>query len=298
MKETFYENLLENLFDGVYFVDLDRQITYWNKAAEKITGYLKSEVIGSGCANHILRHIDYDGKELCLGDCPLRATLKDGKPREANVYLHHKLGHRVPVSVRISPIMDDAGKVVGAVEIFSDITDHQSILREVETLRQAAYIDELTRVGNRRFGEMTLQAKLYELQTFALSFGILFIDIDHFKVVNDDFGHQTGDEVLTMVGRTLANILRKVDAVIRWGGEEFVVILPNIHLDTLQESAERVRVFIERSFIMVNDQKLAVTVSVGASMAKNDDTVESVLQRVDELMYQSKQQGRNRVTVG
>lgn len=298
MNETFYENLLENLFDGVYYVDLNRQITYWNKAAEKITGYTKSEVTGSGCSDHILRHIDYEGKELCLGDCPLRATLKDGRHREAKIYLHHKLGHRVPVSVRISPIKDETDKIIGAVEIFSDTTDHQNILREVESLRQAAYIDGLTRIGNRRFGEMTLQAKLYELKIFNISFGILFIDIDHFKIINDNYGHQTGDEILTMVGKTLANILRKLDAVIRWGGEEFVVVLPNINMDTLSESAERVRVFIERSFIMKKAEKLSVTVSIGASMAEADDTVESLVRRADELMYQSKQLGRNRVTVG
>jgi diguanylate cyclase (GGDEF)-like protein/PAS domain S-box-containing protein len=298
MNEIFYENLLENLFDGVYYVDLNRQITYWNKAAERITGYTKSEVMSKGCSNHILRHIDYEGRELCVGDCPLRATLKDGKTREANIYLHNKQGHRVPVSVRIFPIKDAAGEIIGAVEIFSDITDHQNILREVERLRQAAYIDDLTQVGNRRFAEMTLQSKLYELQTLNIPFGILFIDIDHFKIVNDEYGHQTGDEILTMVGRTIANMLRKIDVVTRWGGEEFVVVLPNINLATIKDSAERIRVFIERSFIMVNDKKLEVTVSIGTTMAKGDDTLQLLVQRADELMYMSKQLGRNRVTTG
>jgi diguanylate cyclase (GGDEF)-like protein/PAS domain S-box-containing protein len=298
MNEGFYQNLLDNLFDGVFVVDLERRITYWNKAASDITGYTQAEMINSSCSQHILQHIGDDGNELCNGDCPLRATLKDGKTRENNIFLHHKLGHRVPVAVRVYPLYDENHQLSGAVEIFADITERYNAWRELERLRQAAYIDDLTQVGNRRLGEVTLQAKLYEFKTLHIPFGVLFVDIDHFKEINDVHGHKIGDQVLQMVGKTIANILRKNDVVIRWGGEEFIVILSNVQAGDVHESAERIRVFIEKSFIMQGDLKIAVTVSIGASMALGGDTIESLIQRADGLMYQSKQLGRNRVSFG
>ena len=100
MDKQFYQGLLDQISDGVYFVTLDRRITYWNGGAERITGYAADEVLGRSCSEGILRHVDDAGRQLCLDGCPLAAVMKDGKPREAHVYLHHKDGHRVPVTVR------------------------------------------------------------------------------------------------------------------------------------------------------------------------------------------------------
>jgi PAS domain S-box-containing protein len=115
-----YETLLDSLFDGVYCVDMNKNITFWNKSAERITGFSRSEVTGLCCANNILRHIDSKGRELCIEGCPLSATLIDGKARESDLFLHHKMGHRVPISTRISPVRGDNGEVIGAIEIFTD----------------------------------------------------------------------------------------------------------------------------------------------------------------------------------
>lgn len=293
-----YEKLLENLFDGVYYVDLDKCITIWNKGAERITGYTKAEVIGKCCADNLLRHIDDEGRELCLDGCPLSAALHVGKPQEANVFLHHKLGHRVPVSVRISPVRDDDGRIIGALEIFTDNSNALQILKELEELKHDTYLDPLTSIGNRRYGKKVLATALYEWQSHGTPLGVIFLDIDHFKLFNDNYGHQTGDAVLVMVGKTIAGMLRRSDAVCRWGGEEFVVILPNITADMLKGIAERIRVFIERSFIMAGECRLAVTASLGAVLAQPDDTPETLIHRADTLMYASKAAGRNRVTIG
>jgi diguanylate cyclase (GGDEF)-like protein/PAS domain S-box-containing protein len=297
MHNISYENLLESLFDGVYFVDLNRTISYWNKAAERITGYHRSEVLGSRCSDNILRHVDERGGELCVVGCPLAQTMKDGKVRTANVYLHHKGGHRVPVSVRVSPVWEN-GIIIGGVEIFSDKYDLLEVLNQLKRLKDEAYLDELTRVGNRRFCKMTLHTRLYELKAFAVPFGVLFFDLDQFKRFNDTYGHQTGDQILCMVGRTVSNILRKLDTVSRWGGEEFVVTLAHIDEANLEEVAHRIRIFIERSFLLVGSEKLSITVSVGATMATHDDDAGSIMRRADELMFASKNSGGNRVTVG
>lgn len=288
--------LLDSLFDGVYFVNSERRITFWNSAAERISGYSKEDVAGIHCADNLLRHIDVNGRELCLEGCPLGATIIDGKCRESNIFLHHKLGHRVPVSVRTSPVRDENGTIIGAIEIFSDNSNSIQILQEYEKLKQEAYLDALTNVGNRRYGEMTLSTRIYEQQTHAIPFGVLFMDIDHFKRFNDDFGHKTGDDALLMVAKSISFSLRKMDVVARWGGEEFIVILPGATPVIVSSVAERIRILVENSFILANGQKLKVTISIGATMSRNDDTTASVVARADSLMYLSKNAGRNRVS--
>ena len=296
MEKMFYEKLVENLFDGVYYVDLDNVITYWNRAAERITGYARDEVLGSRCSDNILRHIDAEGNELCLAGCPLRASRSDGMIHEADVFLHHKAGHRVPVTVRVSPIRDESGAVMGAVEVFSDNSKRIDVLQEIESLKKEAYTDQLTDVANRRFAEMRLHGWMEEFRAFEVPFGLLFMDIDRFKTFNDTYGHNVGDQVLQMVGRTISNLLRKLDVVARWGGEEFIVLVPNVDEDKLGRIAERIRVFIEKSWLTVNGKHLFVTVSIGCTMAAKNDSVDVLVQRADSLMYKSKEGGRNRIT--
>lgn len=296
MHQITGEKLLDSLFDGVYFVDLNRRITFWNSAAERITGYSREYVTGSCCADNLLQHIDDKGCELCQEGCPLAATMFDGKTREASIYLHHALGHRVPVSVRTSPVRNDSGEIIGVVEIFSDNSSSLQIMHEYEQLKQDVYLDALTGVGNRRYGEMTLSTRMFDMHNHAVPFGVLFMDIDHFKQFNDNYGHKTGDDALVMVVRSISCSLRKMDAVARWGGEEFVVILPGATWAIVKSVSERIRVLVENSFIMAGNDKLHVTVSIGATISRVDDTVESIVSRADMLMYSSKSGGRNRVT--
>ena len=118
-----FGRIVDNLHDGLYFVDPDRIILFWNKAAEKISGFTAEEVVGKPCSANILTHVDADGNQLCLGLCPLAASMADRQPREAEVYMHHKDGHRIPVSVRVSALTDAEGNVIGGIELFSDITN-------------------------------------------------------------------------------------------------------------------------------------------------------------------------------
>jgi PAS domain S-box-containing protein len=136
-SDEFYKQLLDNLYDGVYFVDRDRRITYWNRAAEKLTGFSADEVVGRSCFDNILNHVDACGTDLCHGRCPLSFTMEDGCSREADVFLRHKRGHRVSVSVRATPISDDQGRIVGAIEIFSDNSAKLSAQENSVRLEQA-----------------------------------------------------------------------------------------------------------------------------------------------------------------
>jgi diguanylate cyclase (GGDEF)-like protein/PAS domain S-box-containing protein len=299
MDDRFFQNLLENLYDGVYYVDRNRIITYWNTAAERITGFKREDVIGRSCAANILRHIDENGVELCKHACPLAATLRDGQKRETSVYLHHQQGHRLPVSVRVTPVFAENDQVVGGVEVFNENSHFRQIQQDLEAMRSTAFHDELTGVGNRRAAERALQTRLYELRNFEVPFGLVFLDLDSFKKVNDLHGHPIGDQVLRMAANSIISALRHNDAIARWGGEEFIVLFSNVETTQLEKLAQRIRIFIERSFLMVeNNEKLAITASLGATLARPDDTLESLVQRADALMYASKQAGRNRVTIG
>jgi len=291
-----HRKLLENLFDGVYSVDTNRRITFWNKAAERITGYTQSEVLGISCQDNILRHIDENSQELCHTGCPLACTMLDGKQREERLYLHHKQGHRVPVSVRFSPMKDAEGRIIGAMEIFSDNSNLLQIIKEMEKLKHEEYLDELTSIGNRKYGEMILSSQMHNWITFKVPFGLIMLDLDYLKRYNNTYGHRIGDEILVMVGRTLTNILRRMDSVSRWRGEKFVVILPHIDDATLEQVAERIRAFIESNFLMATGDMINITASIGATMVRPGDTPEAMVKRAEAMMNASKRKGRNRIT--
>ncbi|MDA8423088.1 MAG: sensor domain-containing diguanylate cyclase [Nitrospiraceae bacterium] len=294
--DSFYKTLLDNLHDGVYFVDRNRTITYWNKGAERITGYKTAEVVGKSCSDNILVHVDKDGHSLCTTICPLKNVMNDGRERNEELFLHHKDGHRVPITIRVVPIYDDQGEMIGGVETFTDNTPPAVALERLAELERLAYVDALTGLANRRYAEITLNARIEELQRYGWHFGVLFIDIDRFKDINDKYGHDLGDEVLKIVARTLQNSVRSFDVVCRWGGEEYVAVIANVEGDELVAMANRCRLLVEQSDIPAI-QGLRVTISIGAAVASSDDTVDSIIRRVDMLMYRSKEAGRNRVTV-
>jgi diguanylate cyclase (GGDEF)-like protein/PAS domain S-box-containing protein len=295
IPESFYKELLDSMAEGVYFVDRERRIQYWNGGAEAITGYGSRGVVGSCCWDKKLCHVDDAGRALCNDGCPLAATIADGVARRADVALLHRGGHRVPVRVDVAAIRDEAGDIVGAVETFRDETERVEALHHIEELRRLAYLDGLTGVGNRRYAEAELATRIAELRRHGFPFGLLFVDVDRFKAVNDEHGHEAGDAVLRLVAMTLRHGARSNDFVGRWGGEELVVIAAHAPAGTLHTIGERLRVLVERSFAPTPAGPLSVTVSIGAALARPDDTAETLVARADGLMYEAKTSGRNRV---
>lgn len=297
-EKKFFAAILDNLYEGVYFVDRERIITYWNKAAEKITGYTAEEVLGKSCADNILTHVDIEDNNLCQGMCPLAATITDRKPRQAELFLHHKDGHRVPVSVRATPLIGAGGKVIGAIEFFSDISNQAVSRMRIRELEKLALLDDLTRLGNRKFIAREIHNRFEEKRRYDIPFGILFMDIDHFKSVNDNYGHQAGDQVLRYVANTFLANSRPFDLYGRWGGEEFVGVINNVRKRELGRIGDRMRALVDQAYLVNGSEQVRVTLSVGATPARDHDTPESLLQRADRLLYESKRDGRNRITIG
>lgn len=295
----FYKKLIDNLYDGIYFVDRERVITYWNKGAERITGYPASQAVGHSCRDNILNHVSADGLQLCLDDCPMAACMKDGNPREAEVFLHHADGYRVPVMVRASPIRDEKGIIIGAVETFSNNEGAVNTRRQLNEVQRTALTDSLTEIGNRRYLENRLGLAIAENRQIQNPIGLLFMDIDNFKSFNDIHGHEVGDKILRVVVGSLNHNLRVTDTIGRWGGDEFLVILYNVQdVKDLESITHKLKNLVERSRLDLADQSFAVTISIGATLLTADDSFDSFVRRADQLMYQSKQSGRNRITVG
>ncbi len=297
MQTILYRELLDNLYDGVYFVDTNRTITYWNRAAENITGYTCEEVVGKSCFDNILVHVDDKGNPLCESACPILAALKDGNSREIHTFLKHRDGHRLPVLVKVNAIRDANGDVAGCIQSFNDNSSLLHIKQHAADLEKLSTFDGLTGVGNRRFADLTLQKKLAELKRYGSTFGALFVDIDNLKMVNDTYGHEAGDEVLKMVARTMLSSIRPFDFIFRWGGDEFMLILVNVDQQRLLSTAERVRSTIQNAGLRYGSNTIKVTISIGGTIAQPDDMEKSILARTDHFMYRCKQEGRNRCLV-
>ena len=296
-NDCFFKAMIDNLYDGVYFVDVNRRITYWNQGSVRLTGYEPHEVVGSFCMNNILDHVSPDGLHLCTTLCPLAKTLADGNVRETHAYLQHKAGQRLPVYMRVAPIRDKYGTIIGAVEIFGDDSRLMVAENQVRDLLDHSLKDPLTEVLNRRHVEISLDSRLEEARRFGWDVGVLFADIDNFKRINDEYGHQVGDQILCAVAQTFAGAVRPSDLVGRWGGDEFLGVLANITEEGLYGVAERVRKMVAEAAIRTLSDSIHVTVSIGGAVATDADDKDSLIRAADLCLYESKSHGRNRVTL-
>jgi diguanylate cyclase (GGDEF)-like protein/PAS domain S-box-containing protein len=292
-----YRAILDHLQDGVYMVDATRRITYWNRGAERLSGYTCEETVGRSCGDGLLIHTDETGHPLCEVACPVAATLQDGQMREARVFLHHRGGYRVPVAIRVAPLQDAEGRITAVVEVFNDDSARLAVETRAAELEQLAHLDALTGLPNRLALEAALETRDYEARRYGWSFGAVMADIDHFKQVNDTYGHDVGDDVLKMVGQTLLKGSRDTDTVGRWGGEEFLVVVPHASVGSLRALANRLRGLVEASSLHRAGVNLHVTASLGAALARPDEDLSGLIKRADVMLYRGKQRGRNRVEV-
>jgi diguanylate cyclase (GGDEF)-like protein/PAS domain S-box-containing protein len=290
--------LLETLFDGVMQVDVKGRITLWNKAAERITGFPAEKLIGKNIQKQPAKHLSENGRELPDGLIPLLSTINDGMPRESIAHLKHVEGYQVPVITRTLANYDDKGKITGGIEIFNDNRALIAAFKDSQKTEETVLFDPLTHIGNRPHIETKLRFAINDYHIKNTRFGILFIDIDFFKKFNDTYGHLLGDKVLRMVANSLRNNLRVSDSCGRWGGEEFIVLVNELDMAGLGKVAEKLRTTIAQTEVKDNDLDLSVTVSIGATLIRPDDTIHALIDRADRLMYKSKRAGRNKVTIG
>ena len=266
-------------------------ILYVNPAFTRLTGFKAYEVIGR--SPRILQGPGTNRKALD----EIAASLREGREVQHKVLNYAKSGAPYWIDLRIVPLRDAAGEVVQFVAIERDVTLDK---RRLDDLEHAADRDMLTGVPNRRAMMRTMDA---ELRASQLRGGtgpcLAFIDVDHFKRVNDDFGHATGDAVLFGIADRLAENVRRLDMVGRIGGEEFVAWMPAITLVEAVAIAERLCRAIAAEPFDTPAGPLRVTVSIGVSdTGPGQPSLSGMLDRADRAMYVAKQEGRDRVITG
>ena len=194
------------------------------------------------------------------------------------------------VQTYASPLQMDGKRLMLCV--VHDVTEQKRLKNELE---YAASRDPLTGLWNRRHFLDLLNKACQQKRRNDMDYSLLILDADHFKSINDQFGHDKGDEVLVLLARTLENRVRDTDAVCRWGGEEFIILLPQTDIANAAQLAECLRVSVTKMQIPALPR---ITVSIGVAQNQPEETTESLLKRADAALYQAKDSGRNSVVVG
>ena len=264
-ESDVYRAVLESLPQGIYMVDRDRKILLWNDGAERITGYLRHEIVGRSCQNCVLRFCDEDDKLLCGAKCPLSATLRDGGTRRAGIFLLHKDGSRVPVQTRIAPVRDIDGVIVGAA---TTLEEH------IRTTRPEAYvhtravrdaIDECTGLPDRESTELYLAAVLEDFLEDQLPFGVLCIQVDRLAELGHSHGVKAIEAMMRVVARTLDKNVRPPDIVGYWADGRFMAVLTNCPASALPKAARMLQGIIKLVALPWWGDRVRVTVSIGGT---------------------------------
>ncbi|MGD9888820.1 MAG: GGDEF domain-containing protein [Halothiobacillaceae bacterium] len=286
----FNQLLLSSLGQGVYDIDQHGVCRFINPSALDMLKNNENEVLGS--SPHALFHYQYaDGRPYPSEDCAAWKTLHDGQPRKSEEWFLRADGSGFPVQVLVAPMLDNKS-IVGAVVIFEDISERK---RMEAQLQELAKTDALTGLHNRRYFLNRLEEGVARSKRFAETGCVIMLDCDHFKQVNDRYGHAVGDEVLQGLASILRQNMRQTDVIGRIGGEEFAVLLNDANLDSALEWAERVRAAVAERYYHAEGKRFVVTVSMGCASIRADDDENIVLLRADQALYQAKQRGRNRV---
>ncbi len=190
--------------------------------------------------------------------------------------------------------VDYITKPFDVMEVKARVKTHLSLTLANKKLHQLAEIDFLTNIYNRRIFLRFLEAEINKATRYSKSFSLIMFDIDHFKAVNDTYGHDVGDYVLKTTVDIIKKDIRRTDVFVRYGGEEFIIMLPEIAIEGAKLCAENTRATIEQNNF---DKVKKITISVGVTMFKENDTINSITKRVDEALYRAKDNGRNRVEV-
>lgn len=290
-----HKKLIDQLETGIYIVDRERRILYWNGGAERITGYMAHEVAGQFCHGDLLVHCDDAGGVLCGTHCPLKHVIDDGKPRECTVFLRHRHGHRLPVHVRSSPIHDQEGNIIGAVEVFGEASTPGR--KAIWQLQNFGCLDELTGAANHRYGEMRVRHALEGLNEFGIPFGWLRIALDETEQLEHRYGFGMIDAALKMITGTLDGNLGSLDVLTRWAKTEFRVEVHYSSRVELADLAEKLVALVRLSTLDWWGDRVRVSVSIAGATAEPGDTLELVEERVAGVLEGCQAAGGNRAAV-
>jgi diguanylate cyclase (GGDEF)-like protein/PAS domain S-box-containing protein len=272
--------IVEASNDAIFAKTLDGVVLSWNGSAERIYGYRADEMVG--------RHLSVLVPEPLAGELSRLLSRVAGGDliEDYETVRRTKDGRLLDVSITVSPIHDESGTVVGASTIARDITERK---RRERSMQHRALHDPLTDLANRAFLFEQLRIVLARATRHSSRVGVLFIDLDSFKQVNDTYGHQTGDEVLRAVAHRIRRAVRDEDTVARLGGDEFLVVCSDVaNARDVHSIAERIEHLIEQPLDVVGGAELVVRGSIGVSVSEGGDDARALIEMADAAMYRRK----------
>lgn len=287
-----FQHVLNSLRTGVYLVDRERKIVFWNQGAERITGYMRHEVIGRLCREDLLAYCDDAGSLLQGATCPLAGALHEGQTREAHVYLRHKAGHRLPVRVWAAPIRGRDGAILGASESFEEISAAPD--RHQSHLAMYGCLDLATGLPNHGFTLSHLRESLGCYLEHHLPFGILRIAVEQLRRLKETRGGEAVEAILHVVAQTVKHAIP--DAFLgRWADDQFLAIVSDCSRVDLERAARDIERIVACSAIQWWGDSLSVEVAVGGAMVESGDSIESLLERGQPAAKSTPESGRDPV---
>lgn len=286
-----YHLILNSAGEGIYGLDMHGNTTFVNKAACEILGYRADELLGKPM--HETVHYAYpDGREYSRAACPIYSTVREGEAHHiTNEVLWHKSGRPVPVRYTSTPTFDN-DVIQGAVVTFLDMTAEKNALIELE---QLAHYDKLTGLANRYSFLKRLEESVARAQRTGENLGVMFIDVDNFKLVNDTLGHDVGDQLLQQIASRFKATLRASDFLARIGGDEFSAIVDCYKQPEQMGAIARKVLSCVHEKVYVRGHEVQASISIGIAMYPISATQPSeLLKNADIAMYRAKERGRNR----
>lgn len=278
--------------EGIYVLDLEGNTLFVNDAACRLTGYNADKLYSSNL--HDLLHCHDGNEHLSASHCPIFNAPLTGQGYEGDELFRTRTGQLLPVVVTSLPMIED-GQITGVVSVFRDISERKENERK---LQQLATTDPLTGLRNRRAFIEHLQDETRLSRRLQHDSALMMIDFDHFKAINDRYGHHTGDDVLKHFAHEASACLRETDHLGRLGGEEFAILLPATGREGALRLAERIRQRLEQHPTQSGDKQIPMTLSIGLTLLRSDDQdTSAALSRADKALYQAKAAGRNRVEI-
>ncbi len=273
--------------DAIISMSPDCVIQTWNPGADRLLGHPERRIIGQPVQTLM------PAESRNLFEQALQQIRSGEHPRPYDTQWRHANGTLIDVAVNVFTLRDTSVDLAGFSVIARDITTRVAAQRQLERL---AHFDVLTGLMNRAESFARLEAALEHPRTPGPHLGLLFCDVDHFKTINDTWGHAVGDVVLATLSRRFCDCVRRGDTVGRTGGDEMLVVLPGVHnIDEVARIGEKIRRRAAEP-IHHDGQSIRTTVSIGATIATPGESVLTLTARADAAMYQAKRTGRNTVT--
>lgn len=290
----FHTTLVDNMHDAVIFVDPSLQITLWNHGAQRLTGIAPQAVVGRRWLPRLIEMLGDQGLVISDAECPVAQSLREGQQVLRRFTITGRTGKEVNVNVHIMPIADEHNKTTGAAILLHDVSSEKTLEQQIVDLAERATQDALTKVANRAEFDRTLVRFIETHLKRGLPCGLVLCDIDHFKKINDTYGHQAGDEALVTFAAILKRSCRPGDIVARYGGEEFAILCADCDNAAATVRAEKIR----RDVAAATHEALggtSFTASFGVTEVQPGDIPETMLRRADRALYEAKEMGRNMV---